>query len=385
VEKGKPKYGVLLVTGAHTHQENYAAAFLADPRCKLMALTDEKGVDRKRRQLNERLARELGIPYEPDLEKALQNKEVHIVSVCAPPERRGPIIVACAQAGKHLYLDKSLTPRLDEADAIVAATKKAGVRSHMFSFISQPWAQEARQVVRGKKLGQLLGIHADVFFAKGRPGTARLGQPRKEEYPPRRHQLVEAKRELDNVGVYPITLISWLTGKPFREVYALTGNYFFTEHQKADVEDFGLIAGQLEGGLPVTLAAGRYGWQSHPGPGLMRLTLIGSERTVVVDANRPRLEVCTDEKPWTPPNVNPEDPMGFWSSTQAAVHLRPKNAWVTIQPPARSDVAYFLDRLDAGEDSEMSAAPAAHATEVLLAAYLSASKGTRIKLPLPRS
>lgn len=26
------KYGVLLVTGSHTHQENYAAAFAADKR-----------------------------------------------------------------------------------------------------------------------------------------------------------------------------------------------------------------------------------------------------------------------------------------------------------------------------------------------------------------
>ena len=35
--------------------------------------------------------------------------------------------------------------------------------------------------------------------------------PRREEYPPARHQLVEAKRELDNVGVYPIALVRWLT------------------------------------------------------------------------------------------------------------------------------------------------------------------------------
>ena len=108
----KPRYGVLLVCGSHTHQENYAAAFAADPRCRLVAVTDEAGVDRRRRELNERLAKALNVPYIADLKQALTRKDVHVVSVCAPPERRGRIIVLCADAGKHLYLDKSLAPQL---------------------------------------------------------------------------------------------------------------------------------------------------------------------------------------------------------------------------------------------------------------------------------
>jgi myo-inositol 2-dehydrogenase / D-chiro-inositol 1-dehydrogenase len=380
----KVKYGVLLVTGSHTHQENYAAAFAADKRCKIVALTDEKDIDRRRRRLNERLARELGVPYEPDLSVALQRKDVDIVSICAEPERRGRIIVRCAEAGKHLYLDKSLAPRLDEAEAIVAAVRKAKVRSHMFTLVTMPWAAEAKKILESGKLGKLLAIHADVLFAKGRPGTAKLGSPRKEEYPPKRHQLIEAKRELDNVGVYPITLTAWLTGRKFRTVYGVTANYFFREHQQHNVEDFGLLACTLDDGTPVTIAAGRCGWTSHPAGGVNQLLLVGSERSVLIDANAPRLEAYTDEAPWTPPNVNPEDPMGFWSSTQAAVHLLPKQTWLPFGPAAQSDASYFLDRLDAGKDSELSVAEASHATEVLLAGYLSASKGEVVKLPLPR-
>ena len=58
----EPKYGVLLVTGSHTHQDNYAAAFAADKRCRIVAVTDEPDIDRQRRGLNERLARALGVP-----------------------------------------------------------------------------------------------------------------------------------------------------------------------------------------------------------------------------------------------------------------------------------------------------------------------------------
>jgi predicted dehydrogenase len=377
-------YGVLLVSGNRTHQESYAAAFAADRRCGIVGVTDEPDVDRERRELNECLARGLGVPYVADLVKALEREDVEVVSVCAPPERRGRIIVRCAEAGKHLYLDKPLAPRLEEADAVVAAVSKAGVRSHMFSFITTAWAGAAKKAIAEGRLGRLLAVHADVFFAKGRAGTAELGSRRKEEYPPHRHQVVEAKRELDNVGVYPITLVRWLTGRKMQTVYAVTANYFFQEHQKHDVEDFGLIAGTLDDGTPLTIAAGRCGWQSHPAGGVNRLLLVGSERSLWIDANRPRLEVYCDEPPWVPPNVNPADPMAFWESTHAEMHARPKRTWLPVGPVARSDVSYFLDCLDANRDSEMSVAEAALATEVLLAAYRSAANGEVVTLPLPR-
>jgi predicted dehydrogenase len=134
----------------------------------------------------------------------------------------------------------------------------------------------------------------------------------------------------------------------------------------------------------VTIAAGRYGWMSHPAGGINRMALVGSERTLVLDAYRPRLEIYADETPWTPPNVNPADPMAFWQSTQDEVHVRPKRTWLPMGPAAKSDAAYFLDCLDAGQDSEVNAAEAALSTEVLLAAYLSAARNQLVTLPLPR-
>ncbi len=377
-------YGILLVTGGQTHQEMYAPAFAADRRCKLIALTDETTIDARTRRLNESLARKLKVPYVADLEEALRDPKVQVVCLCAPPERRGRIALRCAAAGKHLYLDKSLVPRLSEADALVSAVKKHGVRSQMFSFVSQPWAARGKRLLDEKRLGELRAIHADTFFAKGKTGTAQRGRPRKEEYPPRRQQQTASKREWDNVGVYPITLIHFLTGKKFKTVYGVTANYFFREHQKDDVEDFGLLSGTLEGGLPVTISAGRFGWTSHPAAGPNRVVLVGSEQTVVLDTNRPRLEVYTDEPPWTPPRAHPDDPMGFWSSTQEESGAKPKQTWVSAGGPAATDASFFVDCLDAGKESPMSVVEAAHATEVLLATYRSASTGEVVTLPLPR-
>ena len=185
--------GVLLVAGKLTHQENYSRQFQADPRCTLVAVTDEEDIDPERRQLNEALARELEIPYISDLDGALGRSDVHLVSVCAEPERRGRILVKCAQAGKHLYIDKPMTPYLAVADQIVEAVDRAGVRSQMFSFIHQTWAQRARQIVESGRLGDLVALHADCLFAKGPAGSARLGRPRQSQFPPEQFTFVDAK------------------------------------------------------------------------------------------------------------------------------------------------------------------------------------------------
>jgi predicted dehydrogenase len=381
----QPKYGVLLVTGARTHQENYARAFAADARCRLIALSDEPDLTPLRRELNERLARELDLPYIANLADALGRQDVHVVSICAEPERRGRIALRCAEAGKHLYLDKSLAPRLDEADRIVAAVRAASVRSHMFSFITQPWAERAKAVLDSDMLGELRAIHADAHFAKGRQGTAPLGKPRREQYPPdpMSFQRAESKREMDNVAVYPVSLVRWLTGRHFQSAYCVTANYFFEENQRNDVEDFAVLSLTMDHGLPVTISAGRIGWTSHPAAGSSRVVLVGSRATVVVDANRPRLEVYDNRTPWTPPPINPADPMGFWKSTQDEVHTMPKETWVPLAAAA-SDARYFIDCLEANRDSEMSASDAAAATELLLACYQSAATGKVVRLPLGR-
>ncbi|GIW81111.1 MAG: dehydrogenase [Gemmatales bacterium] len=380
----KAKYGVLLVTGMRTHQENYGAAFAADERCRIVAVTDEPNVSKYRRFWNEQLAKELNVPYIADLGEALKRKDVDITSICAPPERRARVAVRCAEAGKHLYLDKSLAPSLEEAEAILQAVKKAGVKSHMFCFITQPWAQEAKRFVEEGRLGKLIALHADTFFAKGKTGTAKLGKRRQEEFPPKRHQLRQAKREFDNVGVYPVTLIHWLTGKRFQTVFGITGNYFFQEHQKNDVEDFGLVNATLEDNTNVTVAAGRYGWNTHPSFGVNRILLVGTKQTLLIDAHRPRLEIYTDAPPWTPPKVHPDDPMGFWSSTQKASGVKPKWTWTRIDDAGKSDASYFVDCIETGKESEMSIVQAVHSAEVLVATYLSAHKGEVVRLPLPR-
>ncbi|MBC8356791.1 MAG: Gfo/Idh/MocA family oxidoreductase [Planctomycetes bacterium] len=381
-----PPYGVLLISGDHTHQPGYAEALMAGGRCKLIGVTDEDDISDSRHQLNQRLADRLEIPLLPNLSVALARKDVDIVSVCAEPFRRGRVIVQAAQAGKHLYLDKPLAGSVEDSDAILAAVRESGVVAHMFTQVHWDPAQRVRAIVESGELGDLVAVHCDVCFAKGQGGTADLSRPRIEHESPDRFELPDAKRELTNVGVYPVAMLLWLLRQEVKRVHATTGNFFFVEHQSNDMEDFGQMMLEFDGGVTATISAGRAGWRSHPGFGLHRVCLIGTKASMTVDAHRPRVEVWADGEPWTAPQRDPDDPMGMWAPLpDSPYRADPKNDWVL---PATSswatDAKHFLDCIEQGRRSDVSVDVAAAASEILFAAYRSAASGATIELPLSR-
>jgi predicted dehydrogenase len=377
-------YGVLLVAGRRTHQENYAACFAADPRCRLVAVTDEEDVPPERATLNEQLAQDFGVPYVRRLDEALARDDVHIVSLCVETERRGRVGVRCAEAGKHLYLDKPLAGSVEDADAIAAAVEKAGVKSQMFSCLHAPWARAAKRAVAEGAVGELLAVHCDVLFAKGRAGTAPVGTKRKEKPTVERFTFHDAKRELFDIGVYAVGLVRWLTGREARTVFGSTTNYFFREHVERDIEDFGLLAMTLDDDITATITGGRIGFHSHPKGGPQRVCLVGTKGVLTFDAYQPRLEVYADEPDAPPPSVNPDDPMSMWRSTQPPTPPPLfKRRWVSFGDErtwSLNDASNFLDCIESGRESEMTARDAAELVKVLMAGYQSAASGDVVTL-----
>lgn len=380
-------YGVLLISGRMTHQEGHAAAFAQHPQCRLVAVADEADVPPTRHRLNRELAQQYGIPYIPHLEEALALPDVDIVSMCADVERRGRVATRCARAGKHLYLDKPLAGSVADAEAIARAVEEAGVVAQMYSFVHAPRAQAARRLLEEGGIGQLRALHAEVVFAKGRPGTVPPGAVRKEKARPHRFTFVEAKRELFDIGVYAVGLVQWLAGRPVRSVLGLTGNYFFAEHARLDVEDLGALALRMEDGLTATVLGGRFGWTSHPKGGLQSLTLIGDRGVATFDAWRPRLEVYNDEPDFTMPRHHPMDPMGMWRSTQQEAGVQPKRRWQPLFDEAQvmaEDVAQFVRCIEEGRRPVMDPRTAAPLVETIMAGYASAAWGRWVDLPLPQ-
>jgi len=368
------RYGLLIVGGNLTHQENYSRALAEDPRVRLVGLTDESDIPVRRRELNVALADELGIAYLEPYEEALAREDVDLVCLCPEPERRARMTVAAARAGKHVYVDKPLCATVAGAREVVAAVEESGVRSQMFSLVRSSIGRRCAEVIGSGRLGSLVGLHAELLFAKGIAGTAGLDRPRREQATAERFTWVDSKRELFCVGLYPLVLFEWLTGRRAESVEAATANYFFTEHQANGAEDFAALLVGWDGGLETTITVGRSGWSSHPSHGIHQVHLVGTDATATVDAFRPRLEIFSDAAAWCQPETpHPEDPMGFWSSTQEAGGVEPKTDWWPLAEAATADAEYFLDCLDAGRDSDVPVAMGAHAVEMILAAYEAAT------------
>lgn len=374
------KYGVVAVGGNRTHLEGYARSFAADPRCELIAVADEPGLPEYREGLNRLLASELGVPYLP-LEEVVQRNDVHIVCSCADIERRASVVRLAAEAGKHIYLDKPLAGTVSDARSIADASELAGVTSQMFTQVHTPWANAASRALSSGDMGDLLAIHCDMLMAKGKPGTVPAGTIRQESPSDGKFTYVKAKRELFDMGVYPIALITWLTGERVKTVYGVTGNYFFEEHAALNIEDFGSLVLTLESGLVASITSGRIGAKSHPRSGQQRITMITSSGIATFNESDPRIEVYNDDPPFETPTVHPFDPMSMWSSTSRDTQPRPKNNWAPLHvTPEQSDIQAFIDCLDTGSTPLVTARDAVHHIEVIMAGYESASRGEPVNL-----
>ena len=376
------KYGVLLLGGHRTHQENYSINFENDSRCKLIAFADEPDAPDERIRLARSLAKERNLPYIPNLDDALSREDIHIVSLCTDVERRGRIGAKCANAGKHVYLDKPMALNGEDAQQIVQAVQENSVITQMFSNIHSNWARSVKNVLNDGIIGDLRAIHCDVMFAKGHPGSATVGKKRNQYPTLNRYSFMEAKPEMFDVGVYAVSMVNWLTQRRVQQVFCGTGNFFFKEHQNCDVEDFGAMVLSLEEGLTATIAAGRYGWQSHAQGGIRKVHLVGTDAALTFDASANRLEVFAAEPSFIPPEPHPLDPMGMWSSTQAEIGRSVKNQWIDVESSddGQREFKAFIDCIDKGEESEMNAEFAAHSVEIICAGYKSAATGEEIHI-----
>jgi predicted dehydrogenase len=372
-------YGVLIVTGSMSHQEGYALGFQADRRCKIIAVSDEIGVNERRAGLNQKLAGELKVPYIRDLREALARRDVDVVSICTEHDRQGRVAIACAEAGKQIYIDKPLAGSVAEARQLEEVVKRKGLRSQMFTQVTLPPARRLRRLLGSGQIGELRAFHQDLHFAKGYAADLPL-IPRKEDAEPKLFLTVDSKREMFNIAVYSLALVRWLSGrKGFETVRASTGNYFFEGNAKRGFEDFGVMAVTMQGGLVATISSGRTGWRSHGGAGHHRTKLFGTKGSAFVDAYQGHGEICADKQPqWRTPPVNPNDPVSFWASSSQKKEGGPD--WFVVPALGPSDQSLFIDCLESGREAEVTVADGARVVEALFAAYRSAAEGRVVKV-----
>ena len=112
---------VALLSKWHVHAEGYGQQFAKIPGVKIAVVWDEDPVRGKE------WADSIGCDFEPDLETAVNRKDVDAVSVGTPTSMHREVICAAAKAGKAIFTEKVLAITNEDAETISKAVDEAKV------------------------------------------------------------------------------------------------------------------------------------------------------------------------------------------------------------------------------------------------------------------
>ncbi|NUQ05353.1 MAG: Gfo/Idh/MocA family oxidoreductase [Anaerolineae bacterium] len=123
------------------------------------------GVATTRRESAQKAAAEIGCGfYTDDFHELLAHPEVAIIDCCTPNAAHEAILVAAAEAGKHLYCEKPLAMGMADGRSIVAAAERAGVQTQLtFNFRFFPAVQRARQLMQDGFLGRIFSFRGRYY------------------------------------------------------------------------------------------------------------------------------------------------------------------------------------------------------------------------------
>jgi predicted dehydrogenase len=158
-----------------------------------------------------------------DYRELLQMKEVQVVLLCLPNDLHCRVTVDAARAGKHVICEKPLCMNLAEADEMIAACKKAGVKlMYAEELCFTPKYVRAKHLIDEGALGQVYlvkqsekhnGPHSPWFWDVKRSGGGVL---------------------LD-MGCHGIEFARWIMGRPnATSVYAQCGTYVHQNKTQGD-------------------------------------------------------------------------------------------------------------------------------------------------------
>jgi predicted dehydrogenase len=131
------------------------------------------------REQREEFARLHGGRPSSSLEDLLSDTDVEAVMIATPHSTHADLVVAAAEAGKHIFVDKPFTLSVAEAKRATAAADRAGVVLQVgHNRRRQPATRRLKEMVDGGELGMIHYAEANLSYPKGlNPRTGWRGDP----------------------------------------------------------------------------------------------------------------------------------------------------------------------------------------------------------------
>ena len=95
------------------------------------------------------------------LEEALSKEEIDIVDICLPTFMHRAFVINAAKEGKHVLCEKPIALNLQDADAMIAAVKRAKVK-FMVAHVIRFWEEYVtiKKILDSEILGEVKVMHA---------------------------------------------------------------------------------------------------------------------------------------------------------------------------------------------------------------------------------
>ena len=130
----------------------HAEAFTHVPNAEVVAIASPSP------ERGRALADQFGIPHHfTDYREMLQRDDLDMVTIGVPNDLHAQVCIDAARAGKHVVCEKPLCLTLEEADAVIAAGREAGVKMmYAEELLFAPKYVRAKQLVDEGALGDVV-------------------------------------------------------------------------------------------------------------------------------------------------------------------------------------------------------------------------------------
>jgi predicted dehydrogenase len=108
-----------------------------------------------------------GVKKFANIADLLADPDIDLIDICTVTDQHAPLALQALRAGKHVLVEKAIALSTADADAMVAAARKAGkllMVAHVLPFF--PEFKFAAQTIRGGQYGKLLAAHFKRVIAK---------------------------------------------------------------------------------------------------------------------------------------------------------------------------------------------------------------------------
>ena len=215
---------------SHSNAYRQVAHFFPDlgavPVMNTLCGRDRAGVEQAARQMGwQQVA--------TDWHEVVRRPDIDLIDIVTPGDSHAEIAIAAAQAGKHVFCEKPLANTVAEAERMVEAVQKAGVRNMVaFNYRRVPAIAYARQLINEGRIGRIYHFRArylqDWIMDPNFPLVWRLDKNAAGSGP------------MGDLGAHVIDLARYLVGE-FDEVTGMAET-FIKERPLLESSDAGLGA-----------------------------------------------------------------------------------------------------------------------------------------------